>query len=229
MTTPSPTPPSPQPPRATKPMPRAADPAADDARELALVQAIRSGDQNAWTELLRRYQDRLYTICYRMVHHRELAADLTQDAMVKIIQHLDTYDGRSKLSTWIIRITMNVCLSRLRAERLRRHASLDERSGSDGSSENSRPKGDAAHSRPSGGILEPEEAESVELRDDRARLTRALDRISPEQRAILILRDGRGLDYDQIADVLGVPGGTVKSRLFRARAALRDAMENDPR
>ncbi len=203
-----------------RPAPRAPVGVVDDARELELVAEIRGGNHEAWSELLERYQDRLYTICYRMVHHREMAADLTQDAMIKIMQGLDSYDGRAKLSTWIIRITMNVCLSRLRAEKLRRHASLDAPVGPDGQ----KPL-DAGYLRLRREGGEPQARRGVEQMDLRARLARALERLSPDQRAILILRDARGLDYEQIAEVLGVAGGTVKSRLFRARAALREAME----
>ncbi|MBX3365405.1 MAG: sigma-70 family RNA polymerase sigma factor [Phycisphaeraceae bacterium] len=192
----------------------------DDAYERELVARIRAGRQEAWGELLERYQDRLYTICFRMVHHRELAADLTQDAMIKIMQGLESYDGRAKLSTWIIRITMNVCLSRLRAEKIRRHASLDASESRDGYF-------DPGGGRPAGRRREREHfpGTSVEHSDLRATLARALECLGPDQRAILILRDVRGLDYEQIAEVLGLAGGTVKSRLFRARAALRDAME----
>ncbi|MCB9845908.1 MAG: sigma-70 family RNA polymerase sigma factor [Phycisphaeraceae bacterium] len=188
----------------------------DDARDLALVKAIRDGDTSAWTTLLKRYQDRLFTVCLRMVRDRELALDLTQDAFVKIIQGLDSYDGRAKLSTWFIRITMNVCLSRLRAERLRRHASLELMSD---------PNRSDGVSRGFPQNREPVPGSNVEDNERRWLVSEALSRLSPDQRAILVLRDSRGLDYDQIAEVLDVPVGTVKSRLFRARVALRETIE----
>jgi RNA polymerase sigma-70 factor (ECF subfamily) len=192
-----------------------------DAQELALVKAIQRGQTQAWSTLLTRYQDRLFGVCYRMVGDREMAADLTQDSMVKIIEGLSTYDGRSKLSTWMIRVTMNVCLSKMRSEKLRRHASLDApekgvgregRSGAD-RLEDSRER-------------EPDPGSGVERDELRRMMAAALLRIAPEQRAILVLRDSRDLDYDQIAEVLNIPVGTVKSRLFRARAALREAIES---
>ena len=197
---------------------------AADAEELAIVDRIRSGDSRAWSELIVRYQDRLYAVCLRMVRDRELATDLTQDAFVKVIQGLHSYDGRAKLSTWMIRVTMNVCLSRLRSEKLRRHASLEARA--------ERPRGGSEEG--SGGltaadqfsqIREQSQDESVEFHEDRERVLRALSTLDPDQRAVLILCDCRGLPYEQIAEVLGVAVGTVKSRLFRARAALRDAVE----
>jgi RNA polymerase sigma-70 factor (ECF subfamily) len=193
-----------------------------DAQELALVKAIQRGQTQAWSELLRRYQDRLFGVCYRMVGDRDAAADLTQDAMVRIIEGLGSYDGRSKLSTWMIRVTMNVCLSKMRSEKLRRHASLDAPSV-DGKGREARPTADRI---PDFQEREHTPALGVQRDEVRRQVAAALLRLSPEQRAILVLRDARDLDYEQIAEVLDVPVGTVKSRLFRAREALREALES---
>lgn len=213
--------------------PAAATPPTEaDARELALVAAIQGGDSSAWAELLGRYQDRLFGVCFKMVGDREMAADLAQDSMIKIIEGLGSYDGRAKLSTWIIRVAMNVCLSKLRSEKLRRHASLEALSEAaspgGGGGRAGGPRGGRGAERPAATFQqsrEPAAEVSVEQGELRRRLAGALLRISPEQRAILVLRDSRGLEYEQIAEVLGVPVGTVKSRLFRARAALREALE----
>ena len=196
-----------------------------EEEDLRLVRAIQKGDSGAWGPLLSRYQDRLYGVCMRMVNSRELAADLTQDAMVKIIEGLSSYDGRAKLSTWMIRVTMNTCLSRLRSEKLRRHASLDAiaegpKGGPRGSPGSGHDRVAESRSR------EPDPGSGVERDELRRRVAAALLRVLPEQRAILVLRDSRGLDYEQIAEVLAVPVGTVKSRLFRARTALREAIES---
>lgn len=197
---------------------------AEDAVDVSIVERIRAGDTGAWSELITRYQDRLFAVCVRMVRDRDVASDLTQDAFVKIIKGLHSYDGRAKLSTWMIRVTMNVCLSRLRSEKLRRHASLEEMAsrGNRGSGEGAGGQTAADHI---GQIREPGQAESVEYHEDRERVLRALSGLDPDQRAVLILCDCRGLPYEQIAEILGVAIGTVKSRLFRARAALRDAVE----
>ncbi len=210
----------------------------DDARDLDLIARIRDGgpaDRAAWTEMVRLHQDRIFSICMKMLRDRDAAADLTQDTFVKVIQGLDSYDGRSKLSTWLTRIAMNACLSHLRAQKLRRHASLED-------------AGHAARSPPKQGVAEPSHGElsgrfragaeagreqtpdrNVESRDQRRRVAAALASLAPDQRAILILRDVQGLEYDQIAAVLQIAAGTVKSRLFRARLALREALEkSDP-
>lgn len=171
-------------------------------------------------ELIGLYQDRLFAICLRMVSgDRHAAADLTQESLLKIIQGLGGYDGRSKFSTWAIRVAMNVCLSYLRSSKVRKHAALD-----DGADTGFGEKAGLGQSLEQGRELSG--AEGVELVERRRRVAAALASIEPEQRSVLVLRDVQGLDYEQIGDVLQVPVGTVKSRLFRARLALRDAIES---
>ena len=199
------------------------DPVDDaDARDMSLVAAWRAGDEAALAELLDGYRDRLFGVCVRMVNDHDVAADMTQEAMVKIIHGLPRFSGRSKLSTWMIRVTMNVCLTWRRKQRLRRHASLD--SIRVGGSDAAGGGGDSLAS------MLPDEREPgaegrVEQIEIRQRLRQAMEQIEPQQRAILILRDVQGFDYREIASILAIPEGTVKSRLFRARVALRESME----
>ncbi len=162
-------------------------------------------------ELIRRHQDRLFAICMRMVGRND-AADVCQTALVRIIQGLPSFDARSQLSTWLVRITMNTCFSHLRAAKLRRHRSLPEESDFDR---------DLPVSN-----REPDGASSVQREESLSRLEGALSALDADQRAILVLRDVRGLDYERIAAVMGIAEGTVKSRLFRAREALRKAIES---
>lgn len=207
----------------------------DDAHDRRLVAEIRRfglttpQGKHAWSELFLRYQDRLFTICFRMVPNRETATDLTQDAFVKLLSGLDSYDGRSKLSTWIFRVTMNICLSHLRAAKLRKHASLDALSPSlsRGVAPSSYGNMGDLGNHPSwiGQQTELQPEQGVEHQQRRLRVAAALSALDAEQRAILVLRDVQGLEYDQIAAVLEVAVGTVKSRLFRARAALRIELE----
>jgi len=195
-------------------MPPPTEPNLDDAEDRALVAAIRRGDSGAWGTLAKRYQHRLYSICVRMVGNREWANDLTQEAFVKVMQGFDTFDEKARLSTWMIRVTMNTCLSALRAHKVRKTARLEP-------VHDARSPGTVPRSED----WEPSGPSRVERDEERRRLLAALDQIEPEQRAILILRDGRDLDYDEIAVTLEIPVGTVKSRLFRARTALRDKIE----
>lgn len=173
----------------------------------------------AWNELLTAHSDRLFAVCVRMVRDHDTARDLTQDALVRIVQHIESYDGRARLSTWMIRITMNVCLSHMRKQRLRRHASLDAPLGHDPSN----PAATGASTIEQ--TAEPSAHNRVEYAEKRRVLLAAMEALEPDHKAVLTLRDVRGLDYREIADVLDVPVGTVKSRLFRARSALRDAIE----
>ena len=192
-----------------------------DAKDRALLAAHRAGDATALPELLESYQDRLFSVCMRMVNCPERAADLTQESMVKIIMGIDAFAGRSKLSTWIFRVTMNVCLTHRRRQRLRNHLSIDLPSGRANG-------GNEGGASIAANLTSPDDVsceETLEARESRRRLYKAMDRLEPDARAILILRDVQELDYKQISEILEVPQGTVKSRLFRARAALRDQIE----
>lgn len=208
-------------------------------------------DKEAWTQLIKRHQQQVYLTCLRYCNNPETALDLTQDVFVKVIQAIDTFDNRSQFTTWMTRIAINVCLSHRRAAKVRRTVSLSEDGGVPGEGQGGRGGhiGPASHNRLSKqdfqhtteGSSEKNAArrrtdgetvrgelsaeERVEWEERRARLYSALAELPPDQRALLILRDVQGLEYEQIAEVLSVPLGTLKSRLFRARLALRELME----
>lgn len=191
------------------------------ATEKHLIDLARKGDRSALGQLLDHHHNRLYNVALRMVSNRDDAAEITQDAMLKVVQHIASYDGRSKLSTWMIRITMNQSISFLRKRKLRKTTSLDMEFSSGGTG------GDG-----DGPNLGDRIAGSEELQPDQRvqktemieQLHKALDCVDDDFRAILVLRDINEMDYQQISDVLSVPVGTVKSRLFRARLALREEM-----
>jgi RNA polymerase sigma-70 factor (ECF subfamily) len=191
-------------------------------REMQLVTAHREGDADAMGQLLQAYQQRVYSICYRMVRHADDARDLTQDTLVKVLENLHQYDGRAKLSTWVIRITINSCISHLRKAKRRRTSSLDAASPEDAFNGASMAGAVAESER---GSMELSGPERVERDESRQLLHQAMQSLDPEARAVLVLRDMQGLEYEQLATALDVPIGTVKSRLFRARVALRNALE----
>ncbi len=212
-------------------------PTPSDTRDRALVEAVKEGRPGAWNELVRIYQDRIYSLCLRTCGNPDLAADLAQDTMVKLVQHIDRYDGRCQFFTWVYRITLNTCLTRLRSEKLRRTVSLD---GLDGGSASGHIPDRAAQTEWSrgsrgqsglgrGGLGEPDAAGRVEQDEARSAVLRAIQQLPTEHVTVLILRDAHGLEYQQIADALEVSVGTVKSRIFRARAALRDILEGKTR
>jgi len=200
-------------------------------RELQLVELYRKGGPDAHRaicELVRGYQRRVYSICVRMVRNREDAGDLTQDVLLKLVENLNSYNGQSKLSTWVIRVTMNCCLSHLRKQKIREHKSLDapvRRPPGTRMEPADVPVGMRGRSAgPAGGELLP--AQGVEQTQLRSLVLQALESLDSDSRAILVLRDLQDLDYQQLAEALEIPIGTVKSRLFRARAALRQAIES---
>ncbi len=197
--------------------------AANDA-DAGLVAQARAGDQGAITEIMESFQRRVFGICYRMVSHYDDAADLTQEALIKVLTNLDRFDGRAAFSTWVVRIAMNVSLSHLRKEKRRRATFQGAKRGDLGATGRNLafPGGNGAED---GQMREPRESSSVEQREETEQLNVCLTRISDEYRALLILRDIQGLEYRQIAEVLAIPIGTVKSRIFRARLAFRKAFE----
>ncbi|MBL9141628.1 MAG: sigma-70 family RNA polymerase sigma factor [Phycisphaerae bacterium] len=173
---------------------------------MRLIAAWKAGDGEALGRLLKGFENRVYATCWRITRKHDDALDMAQQTFINAIKHLEDYDGRAQFGTWIYRICTNACISHLRREKVRRHEGPDSMAFSAGS--------------------EPLPDSSVETAEVNAALHQALDSIDPDLRALLVLRDGQGLDYSDIAHVLGVPVGTVKSRLFRARAALRDAVGN---
>lgn len=185
-----------------------------------LIEQVRAGDRAALGRLLEQHQNRLFSIALRMVSNRDDAAEVTQDAMLKIIQHMDTFRNEAQISTWMTRIVMNQAITRLRRRKLRDHASLD-------SSRAIHSDSDQASSLRQ--ILEdprePEPHDRVQDSEMVDQLLSAIDRLDTDFRAVLVLRDLEQMDYQQIAETLEIKVGTVKSRLFRARLALRQEMQ----
>lgn len=190
-----------------------------DAREQVLLRRVRIGDREALQDLLLETQPRLLAICRRMSANEHIAADLCQETMVRIIQGLPSFESRSKVSTWMIRIAMNVCLTHSRKASIRRASRFDENRGSNGRLGSESAFGGQEFSV-SSGELSP--LERIESREEAAQVLDAFSLLEPEHQAVLLLRDGHDFDYAAIAEILGKPVGTIKSRLFRARAALRD-------
>lgn len=194
-----------------------------DSSEQQLIDQIRGGNRTALGLLLKAQERRLYNVCLRMVSNRDDAAEVCQDTMLKIVQSIDRYRGEAALSTWMIRIAMNTAISHLRKRKLRRTVSLDSSNhGGNGGHDDDPPALRLAlgDDRELGPVSRVETDEMLE------RLQEAIACIDDDFRAVLVLRDIDEMEYQQIADTLELPIGTVKSRLFRARLALREQMEN---
>lgn len=182
-----------------------------------------AGDREALGTLLSRHQDRVFRLCLRVLWDEHEALEATQETMVRVVRAIESFDERAQFTTWLTRIALNACHSRARSEKLRRHQRLDAPARRHSQTDQNPSEAvTLASNLPS---REPSAAQRVEEEQARIRVLDALSRLEPEARTILILRDGQDLEYEQIADVLGVSLGTVKSRLFRARQALRQMLE----
>lgn len=176
-------------------------------RDKELVSRARRGDPAAFEELVLRHQWGVYTLALRLTGSHHDAEELTQTVFLKAWRGLPAFRGEAAFSTWLYRLTRNACTDFLR----RRGRSREDRSLDDPDLP------PAADSAPS-----PEEA--LLLRERQQALTQAMDRLPEQARTILLLREVQGLDYQAIAQALDLPVGTVRSRLARARRALRDLL-----
>ena len=185
--------------------------------DFELIEKVSAGKTEAYGELVRKYQDRVFNACWRICGHLEDARDLTQEAFLKAYESLGSFRRQSGFYTWVFRVAVNLALTHRRKARVRHALSLDEPAGLGGSQaeELARRVKDASADDPAG------VAGQAELH---SRAARALQELDSDQRAVVVLRDIEGLDYREIGEVLQIPAGTVKSRLHRARMALREAI-----
>jgi RNA polymerase sigma-70 factor (ECF subfamily) len=207
----------------------AADAAQSDRAELELIKKAQHGDRGAYGRLVGLYQDRLYNALLRMVGEPDEARDLAQETFTRGLDKLDGFRGDASPYTWLFRIATNLSISRLRKVQRHRTFSLDSPAGG-GTSGSSGSRGGGNDDQASALVGRMASAtappsEEAERRERNEKVLEALGRLDAEYRAVLVMRDIEGFDYQQMADVLGLPLGTLKSRLFRARLALRDELK----
>lgn len=176
--------------------------------DLEIVAQCRSGDREAFASLVQKYQGKVLTLATRILDSHTEAEDLAQDIFVKVFQSLQEFRGASRFSTWLYRITVNQCLNYLRSGAHRRQALIP-----------TAPKELVAPS-PAGNPHW-----TLEQKERRALVQAKLQELSPDHRTIVVLRDIEGLSYEEIAEVLHLESGTVKSRLHRARMELKALLE----
>jgi RNA polymerase sigma-70 factor (ECF subfamily) len=182
---------------------------ADPEPDEVLVRRTVAGDGAAFTELVRRHERRMFAVAVRMLGREEDALDATQDAFLTVYRKIEQFRGESAFSTWLHRITVNACYDvlRKRARQPMLHLATDD----DRDYEPGPPVED--HAEAVAGGLDAQ---------------RALEQLPPDFRAVLVLVDVQDLSYEEVADVLGIPIGTVRSRLHRGRLALGKAMGLPP-
>lgn len=183
----------------------------DDA---ALVRAAQSGDRGALDQLFRRHYDRVFGVCRRITGNETDAADAAQDAMIAMVRGLARFDGRASFGTWAYRIATNASLDELR--RRRRRPLVAGRDQFDNRREHD------THER-----ADPTAVDRVEQLGDRELIDAALAALPEDFRVPVVLRDVADLDYAEIAAILDVPVGTVKSRIARGRGMLAATISRD--
>jgi len=181
-----------------------------DATDAELVTRVLGGDKNAYRPLVERYQNRVHAMVYGMVRDSEEARDIVQNAFIKAYSNLGSFRIESSFYTWIYRIAMNLAIDHCRMSKRRRTSSFEE---------------SVASRDDDGNIVEFHHAESpqkaLQRKELRERIFAAMEELTEEQREVVLLREVEGLSYKEIADTMGIPEGTVMSRLFYARKRLQ--------
>lgn len=176
-----------------------------------LVKKFKGGDVRAFEELVGRYEKRVYSLAYRFTGNHADAGDMVQEVFIRVYRALPKFREESSFSTWIYKVAANVCRDELRRKRKRKSVSLDDMEANQG------------EFVIADGTQSPEEF--AERRDLQTRVQKYINQLSEEQRLILLLREMQKLSYEEIAQVLDCSLGTVKSRLSRARTALKNKMK----
>jgi RNA polymerase sigma-70 factor, ECF subfamily len=176
--------------------------------EVTLIGAARTGDAQAFNRLVQAYQDMAYNVAYRILGQGEPAADATQDAFLSAYRALPSFRGGS-FKAWLLRIVTNACYDQLRLRKRRPQTSLEDLAEDSDYAPSLMDHGEL----PEEAVLRQELAQAIET---------GIGKLPLEQRVVLVLSDIQGLSYDEIAVATGATLGTVKSRLSRGRARLRD-------
>jgi len=177
--------------------------------DLLLVERCKSGDQIAYGQLVRKYQNSVYNLCRKMVRNPDEARDLAQEAFVKTFAALERYNPVYAFSSWLFKITSNLCIDHIRKQRMRLLSIDEPLEGADGGMlrELTDPR------------RQPDQAsEDSELREA---IRCAVERLPEHYRIVLVLRHQEQLSYEEIAASLDIPLGTVKARIHRAREGLK--------
>jgi RNA polymerase sigma-70 factor (ECF subfamily) len=185
-------------------------------RERLLIRRLRDRDEKAFREIVVEYQDRVYNMTYRMLGNREEAEDVAQEVFITVFKSIDQFRGDSKFSTWLYRIAANTCKNRIKY--LARRHDRDQSEYDD----------TADRDQAAGTLTAPSQPRRPDRALEGAQMEQmfqeAIAELDEEQRLLVILRDIEDLSYEEILAITGLPEGTVKSRLHRARLALRKKM-----
>ncbi len=183
--------------------------------EINLIEKSKQGDIESFEILIKSYQTLAYNIAFRMLGNIEDANDATQDALVKVFKSIQSFQGQSSFSTWLYRIVTNTCLDELRKRKRQKVYSYHNPvEMEDGGMERD--------------VVDPNSntEEILEKREEIKNIQDAIQALPEQHRTMIILRDIKGLSYEQISEILDCPNGTIKSRISRARMALKEIIIN---
>jgi RNA polymerase sigma-70 factor, ECF subfamily len=189
-------------------------------RERLLLRRLQDRDEKAFREIVDLYRDRVYNLTYRMLGNRTEAEDISQEVFITVFKHIDQFRGDSKFSTWLYRVAANHCKNRIKylsRRHDRGHSELDE-----GQIDESDTAAGAALTAPTPSPRPDRQLEGAELEK---LMQEAIAELDEEHRLLVVLRDVEDLSYEEICEITGLAEGTVKSRLHRARLALRKKMQ----
>jgi RNA polymerase sigma-70 factor (ECF subfamily) len=188
-----------------------------DVSELDLVKRCQAGQTEAFDELVTRYRTRIFAMIYNMVHNEQDAWDLAQDSFVKAWKSIKRFRGRSSFYTWIYRIVMNVTIDWLRKKQVKgAGVEFDD-------ALQLKEVNPASRTLPKADPLPYERMERTEIRQ---KIDRAIAQLSPEHRAVILMKETEDMQYHEIAEALGCSIGTVMSRLFYARKKLQNLLKD---
>lgn len=184
--------------------------------ERALVRRLRDRDERAFRELLESHRDRVYNITYRMLGNRAEAEDVAQEVFITVFKTIDSFREESKFSTWLYRVAVNHCKNRIKYLARRHDRDRDELD-------------ETSHSA-NGAIMNvqlrtPQPDRALEGAQMEGILQKAIEALDDDHRIVVVLRDVEDLSIEEICEITGLPDGTVKSRLHRARLALRKKLQ----
>lgn len=188
-------------------------------KDSRFIEALRKRDEHAFNQLVQDHEAQVFRLVFRMLGSREEAEDMTQEVFVQVFRSIEKFRGDAQIGTWIYRIAMNLTRNRnkyLARRHQKSHAELDQSDPKDQENE--------ARGRISGETSRPD---TDALGNEMERIVVAcLGTLDDEHREILVLRDIEALSYEEVGEITGLPPGTVKSRLHRARSLLREAVED---
>jgi RNA polymerase sigma-70 factor (ECF subfamily) len=180
-----------------------------------LVERVKRGDEEAFGALIERHQEKVYRLAWNLTHHAQDAEEVTQDVFLKIYRKIGSFEGRAAFGTWLYRVATNAALMKLRGRRREPHLAVEE--------EGPAFRPDGRHARPVADWSALPEDQVLSAERQRV-LAEAIEALPPEYKAAVVLRDIEWLSNHEAAEVLGISVEAVKSRLHRARLALRERL-----